>query len=132
MHGLIMTPNSAPQLLAITPYDGTHVTQTCGLNALLLLQQPLNLADSHVPIVARLVTTLRIAIFAAYLHNLLINNQLPDQLLTRNPVSQSARTLITSHVLENLVGTCINANATEVTTLTVHAPTIGACTRPLP
>ena len=115
-----------------TPYNGIHVTQTCGLNALLLLQQPLNLADSHVPIVARLATTLRIAIFATQLHNLLLSNQSPDQLSTMNPAPQSARTLITPHVLEHPVGTCTNVNTAEVTTLAGHAPTIGACTRPLP
>jgi len=31
-------------------------------------QQPLNLADSYAPIVARLVTILRIAIFVTHLH----------------------------------------------------------------
>ena len=132
MLGLTMIPNSVSQPLVTTPYDGIHVTQTCGLNALLLLQQPLNLADSHVPIVARLVTTLRIAIFVAQLHNLLLSDQSPDQLPTMNQVPQSARTLITPHVLEHPVGTCTNANTSEVTTLAGHAPTIGACTRPLP
>ena len=36
------------------------------------------------------------------------------------------------HAPEHLVGTCTNANAAVVTILTVHAPTIGACTRSLP